>query len=337
MKNLLFIALILCSKFVFASPDSAKVYYEKGMEEKEARRFLVSHQNFVKAINFKPDFTEAYLQDGYVALEMRKTDLAMQQFNKVLQYEPSNAAAIKELTTLYLSYRQFAKAIEFAKKCSSCEFTNRTIGLSYYQQEDYTQAIKYLTAALAQNPKDAEATYTLGRTYLDNEDYKKAVPFYLKAIEMSPEKSTWSYELGLLYYNNSDYKNAVKMFDLAQANGYRVANDFKENMGFALLYAGETTRGEEMIADLLKRKSGNTDLQRSLAEIFYQQKQYDKSLEYCQQLMQVDGNDAKALYQAGLCFIKKDQKEKGQQMCDKAIILDPSLASKRTKKEMPGF
>lgn len=337
MKNLLLLAVILCSKSLFASPDSAKIYFEKGMVEKDAKRYLVSHQNFVKAIDFQPNYTEAYLQDGFVALEMRKTDLAMQQFSKVLEYQPGNEAAIKELTNLHFSYRHFDKAIEFAKKCSSCEFSNRLIGLSYYQLENYTQAIKYLTVAITKNPQDAEANYTLGRTYLDIEDYKKAVPFYLKAVELDPSKNTWGYELGLLYYTNSDYKNAVKQFDAAEEAGYHAGNDFNENRGFSLLYAGVYERGEKMIMDVWKRKPGNTELLRSLAEIFYQQKQYDKSLQYCQQLMEANPKDGQALYQAGLCFLKKNQKEKGQAMCDKAIEMDPSLASKRTKQEMPGF
>lgn len=39
----------------------------------------------------------------------------------------------------------------------------------------------------------------------------------------------------------------------------------------------------------------------------------------------MDKNDGKALYQAGQCFIKKGEKDRGQAMCDKAIELDPSL------------
>ena len=48
-----------------------------------------------------------------------------------------------------------------------------------------------------------------------------------------------------------------------------------------------------------------------------------------QKLLEMDMADAKALYQAGLCFIKKGNEDKGQQMCDKAIQMDPSLAGLR--------
>ena len=74
-----------------------------------------------------------------------------------------------------------------------------------------------------------------------------------------------------------------------------------------------------------------------MAQALYEQRQYDKSLTYCQKLMEIDDKDAKALYQAGLCFQKKGEKDRGQQMCDKAIQLDPSLENLRRKKEMPGM
>ena len=45
--------------------------------------------------------------------------------------------------------------------------------------------------------------------------------------------------------------------------------------------------------------------------------------------------DAKAMYQAGMCFQKKGDKDRGMGLCDKAIEIDPSLASMR-KQQMMG-
>jgi tetratricopeptide (TPR) repeat protein len=74
-----------------------------------------------------------------------------------------------------------------------------------------------------------------------------------------------------------------------------------------------------------------------MAEAFYGQKNYDKSLEYWEKLMLINAKDGKALYQAGLCFQKKGQTQKGQLMCDKAIEMDPSLASLRQKNMSMGL
>jgi len=209
--------------------------------------------------------------------------------------------------------------------------------MSLYRQEDYPAAEKALKAALSKNSGDAEATYTLGRTYLDMEEYQKSAPWYEKAIAMDNTKNVWMYELGLLYFNINEYKKATIAFLNAADHGYVQSNDFNENLGYAALYSGDFERGESLLFALWKRKPGNRDILRDIASIFYNQRQYDKSLEYCQKLMELDAKDGKALYQAGLNFIKKGEKNRGQQMCDKAIQIDPSLESLRKKREMPNM
>lgn len=337
MKSLFPLIAVCISTSVSAqNADSSQFYYKKGLEEQTARRFLVASQNFDKSIAFNAQFTDAYLQNGLVALEMRKTDQAKASFTKVNELDPTNNEAIKQLTDLYFSYRQYDKAIQYAQKCKGCDNANKIIGISYYQQEDYPSAVKALLAAVAQNDKDAEATYTLGRTYLDMEEYKKAVPYYEKAIKLDATRNSWMYELALLYYNNSDYKNAVIAFDEAAKSGYVQSNDFNENLGYACLYSENFEKGEKLLLGIWTRKPGNKDILRDMAEILYQKKQYDRSLTYCQKLMELDGKDGKALYQAGLCFQKKGEKDRGEKMCDKAIEMDPSLNSLRQKREMPG-
>jgi tetratricopeptide (TPR) repeat protein len=50
-----------------------------------------------------------------------------------------------------------------------------------------------------------------------------------------------------------------------------------------------------------------------------------------------DKTNASALYMIGMCYLKKGDKSKGTQLCDKAIEMDPSLAIYKQKKEMAGF
>ncbi len=333
MKNLLTICIAICSANAFAGLpiDSAQFYYNKGIEDKTARRFLLASQNFEKALAFNKNYTEAFIENGYAALEMRKTDLAVKSFTKANELQPGNMSVVKELTNLYYDYRQWDKAILFAKKCQDCSNADRIIGMSNYQKEEYPEAVKYLQKAIANSPADAQATYTLARTFLDMEDYKKAVPVFEKAVTLDPAKAEWQNELGLLYYNNNDFKGALAAFEKAKAAGFTVNNDFNENLGYAYLYSGNFAKGEELLMNVQQKKPGNKDITRDLAQVLYEQKQYDRSLFYCQKLMEQDANDGKALYQAGLNFQKKGQKDKGQAMCDKAIQMDPSLASKRTK------
>ena len=339
MKNILLLILgvIACNSLFSQNGDSANLYLQKGMEEKKASHWMVAAKYFDNAIQFNPQYKEAYLEKGYVSLEMRKTDVAKGAFTKVVELDATNQIAIKELMTLCFDYRQFKKAIELATKCTNCENAERIMALSNYHLEDYGAAIKGLTNVLAKNPTDAEACYTMGRSYLDMEQYKAAVPWYNKAVQLDASKNVWAYELGLLYYNLNDFKNAATFFTKAADAGYPESNDFAENLGYAYMFSGEFEKGEKMLLAILARKPGNVDILRDIAEAYYTQKMYDKSLEFCQKLIEADAKDAKALYQAGLCFQKKGQKDKGQGMCDKAIEMDPSLTSMRQKSMTMGL
>ena len=330
-KSILFLS-ILCAHHSFANnfSDSATFYFNKGVTDKNEKRFLTASANFEKAISFNKNYAEAYVENGFANKEMRKTDKVKANFLKAYELEPNNLQIIKELTNLFYDYRQWDKAAGFANKCVGCDNAERIIGLCNYETENYMAAEKFLLKALLKNPEDALINYTLARTYMEMEIYNKAVPYFEKAAALNPEKNKWAYELGLLYYNNNNYRSAVTAFETAVKNGYVASNDYNENYGYSLLYSGQYTKGEEKLLSIYQKK-GNKEMLRDLAQILYEQKQYNHSLDYCQKLLEADPKDAKALYQAGLTFQKMGQKEKGQGMCDKAIEMDPSLASKRTK------
>ena len=317
--------------------DSAEVYFQKGIEQRAAKKYLMAANYLDKAVKFNTKYKEAYLENGYVNLEMRKTDNAITNFSKVLEIEPSNAQALNELMQLYYNYRQFPKAKEIASKCNSCLNAGKIIAMCNFQEEDYGNAVKGLMSYLSKNPQDPEATYTLGRSYLEMEQFKEAIPYYTKAVVLNAEKNMWAYELGMIYYTIEDFKNAVVYFNKAAEKGYPQKSDFTENLAYAYLYSGQTDQGEKMLTELINKRPGDKDLLRDMAEVFYKKNVFDKSLSYCEKLMQMDAKDGKALYQAGLCFQKMGQKDKGQAMCDQAIELDPSLASKRTKQSLSGL
>lgn len=337
MKTL---ALTICtcinSIFLFSqSPDSAQLYFKKGIEEKNSRLFAIAEKDFNKAISFNQNYTEAYIENGNVNLEMRKIDAALGNFTKAYQLQPGNNEVIKQLSTLYFNNHQFQKAIELAQKCTACQDAERILGMCYYNMEDYGKAAIFLQKAVQKNNKDADAAYTLGRTYLELENEKAAISQYQHAITIEPTRNAWIYELALLYYNQEDYKNALKYFNMAADEGYNKTNDYKENLGFAQLYTGDTENGIKNLTDILNRKPNNKELINNIAYAMYEIKHYDESLAYFQKLLELNPNDASSLYMAGMVFQKKGEKEKGQKICDKAIAMDPSLAKNRQKKDIP--
>ena len=339
MKNLLTaLSLILAFTASAQTTDSAQYFYNRGLEFKEAKLYSKAAKSLEKAIAIDPKFTAAYLQNGYINAAMYKNSAAIANFSKVRELEPGNMMAIKELMELYYNYRQFAKALELAQLCKDCANAQKITALIYYQQEDYAKAEKALLAVLAKNSNDAEVAYALGRTYMEMEQQKGTIEYYEKAVALDTTKAIWMNELGVIYFAAGNFRKAVVYFNKAAAAGFQQSNGFNENLGFAYLYSGEYDKGEKLLLTVLERKPGNKELIRDIADAYYDSKNYDKALDYCQKLLEADDKDAKALYQAGLCFVKKGQKDKGQAMCDKAIEMDPSLSNMRRQQNIaPGL
>jgi len=337
MKSLLLItSLCFTASLVFSqNSDSSQYYFKKGAEQEDARLYAIASKSFDKAIQFNQKYTEAYIENGKVNEEMRKVDAAMINFTKAYELEPGNNEVVKELSSLYFDNHQFQKAVDLAQKCSSCPDADRIIGMSYYNLEDYGKAVTFLQKAISKNDKDGESAYTLGRTYLELENEKSAIPQFQRAIELEPTRNVWMYELGLIYYSQDNYNEALKYLVMAGNAGYNKTNDFYENMGFAQLYTGDIQNGMKTLNEIMLRKPNNTELINNIAQAMYDTKHYDEAITFYEKLLTINPKDARSLFMAGMTFQKKGDKDKGQKICDKAIEMDPSLASHRQKKELP--
>lgn len=324
--------VVLTATHSFSQADSARFYFNKGMDEQTAKRYLVSSKYFDKAIQFDSKYTDAYIENGKVNLAMRKLWPAQQNFEKANELQPENQVAIKELAAIYFNNRQFQKATDLAQRCKGCLEADRIMAMSSYQMEDFSKAAQWLEKYLAKNPNDAEATYTLGRSYLELEDFRNAIRYYQKALTLDPSKAAWMYELGLQLYNSNDYPNAKKYFLMAGEAGYPKSNDYYENLGFAYIVTGEVENGLKNLTIVLSRKPNNKELLNDIAQALYQARHFEEALGYYQKLLELNAKDANALYMAGITFQKMGQKERGIGMCDEAIKLDPSLAKNRQKK-----
>lgn len=333
MKTCLITLITLLSvNQIIAQTDSSKIYLQKGLDEKKAGRNMVAAKYFDKAIEFDQNNIDAYIENGKANLEMRRLDIAERYFTKANELQPTNPVAIKELAGILFSNHQFQKAIDMAQRCKDCPEVNRIIAMSNFNLEDYGKAIEDLQKEVYKNPNDAEALYSLGRSYLEQDDYKNSIAQYQKAVNVDTTKSTWMYELALQYYNIGDFSNAKKYFLKAGDKGYPKSNDYYENLGFTYLSMGDVDNGMKIISAVLVRKPNDKDILSDVALAMYKTKHYDDALGYYQKILELNPKEASALYMAGVTFQKMGQKEKGMQMCDEAIKLDPALAKNRQKK-----
>ncbi|HET9824562.1 MAG TPA: tetratricopeptide repeat protein [Chitinophagaceae bacterium] len=343
MKRLIAVILfpfLITSAAVFAQVDSAKYYFQKGIDEKQKGHRIESLKNFEKA--FKYDTTDkALLNEMALAyMDVRKYYQARDAYKRLVNLGQATPANYKQLLQLSFNLKMYDEAILYAqalKKADPSEKVSYYLGKINYDRENYGDALKYLNEAAKDDPQNAEIPYMVGRSYADMLNYKQAIPYYQKAVELNSTKYDWIYELGLICYAQNNNKDALKYIKEAGDKGYPKDNGYFQNLGIAYIDAGNFNDGIVILTDLLKKRPSDFNLLDMVAEAYYDNRKYDDAMNYWDTLLGYDKTNASALYMIGMCYLKKGDKAKGQQLCDKAIEMDPTLAMYKQKKQMPGL
>ena len=348
-RNILSVCLLLISTIAFSQTstsnirlniaDSADFFLQKGIQEKEKGRRMESLKYFEKAIKYDGNNKAVLTELASAYLDLRRYSHARETYKKLVDMGDGNKENYKQLVSLSFQLKQHDDVLAYATKLKQLDPSEKVsfyIGKVQYEQDNYGEAIRTLGDAAKEDPTNAEIPYMIARSYADMMNYKQAIPYFQKAIELAPTQNYWIYELGLICYAMHDDKNALKYILEAGAKGYKRDNDYLENLGIAYLNVGDLDQGVGILGEILKKKPSDLNILNMVAEAYYYKGKYQLAIDYWDQVMFYDKNNASALYMIGMSYQKKGDKEKGQFLCDKAIELDPSLASLKQKKQMPG-
>jgi tetratricopeptide (TPR) repeat protein len=170
--------------------------------------------------------------------------------------------------------------------------------------------------------------------YLLMEHYKKALPYYERYLAMdSATYPTRTYELALLQSTLEMFEASLANFDKAVARGYKPRDDFYMNMAYTMADAHKTNEAIKMLQEMLDRRPGDLGILNGLADISFQAGMYPEAVHYWDQILKID-NNARTLYSIGTAYIKMGKEKEGQQICDKAISMDPALGVLKHARQM---
>lgn len=322
-----------------SNPDSSAFYLQKGLQEKQTGRRMEAFKNFEKAYKHDNSNKTVVSELAGSYYDLRKYPQSKDTYKRLEELGDQSPATYKQLMNLSFNLKHDDDVILYANKLKKADPAERIsfyIGKIYYQQENYGQAIEYLTAASKEDERNAEAPYMIARSYADMQNYKQSIPFFQKAIELDTSKNNWIYELALIYYAIHDDKNALKYMLLAGEKGYRRDNEYLENLGIAYLNSGQLEKGVAIMDEVLKKRPSDLNVLNMVAEAYYSKGKFQLAIDYWDKILLYDKGNASALYMIGMSYQKKGEKEKGQYLCDKAIEMDPSLSALKQKKQMPG-
>lgn len=323
--------------------DSARYYLQYGIDEKQKGRYLVALNDFEKAFRYDSSNKIIVTELASACYQQRRYNKALELYKNLEVLGDKSDTNYKRIMLLSFQLKKNNDVLFYANKLKAVNPSEKVsfyVGKVNYDADNYGEAIKYLQMAENEDTTNADVPYMIGHSYADMMNYKKAVGYYKRAIDLDTTKSHWVYELGLIYYAMNDSKETLKYFLLAADRGYKMDNDYMENLGIAYLDAGELENGVKILLEILKRKPADINILTILAEAHYYAGKYSLAMEYYDRILEADKRNAPSLYMIGMCYQRiggKENAEKGVRLCDIAIEMDPALKNLKQKKMVTGL
>jgi tetratricopeptide (TPR) repeat protein len=214
-----------------------------------------------------------------------------------------------------------------------CQSTATTSAKLYMQQEEYDKAIEQLEMEVAQNPKNAEASYYLGFCYSHEKRFEEMNKAFDGSLAVSDQfkndinnvrKKYWvdSFNSGVRKLQNEQAEEAIKDLETAILIDPTVANAFK-NLGFAYIQLDQ----DEKALDAYK-KAAELDPSDVRTWVVYgihnfNMKDYQATLDAMNKALELDPNEKEAMTYVGLAYNMMDQDDKAMESYNTALAKDP--------------
>jgi tetratricopeptide (TPR) repeat protein len=210
------------------------------------------------------------------------------------------------------------------------------LGLAYYQDQQYDNAVEQLRAALDNNRQDAAAhsridfqsAQLLGIIYFNfKNDTQQAVDFFKKAQELKPSDADNLYYLGLALKKAGNADEARKYFLKALSSGADNGAEINFRIGQICYDKKDYSGALKFFEKVAAEKPGMAEAREYLGDIYDKLGNADRAVENYQLVIKINPDNLHAQYQLGLNYFKQKEYDRMIAAYKKAISIDPKFAS----------
>lgn len=311
-----------------AGAEEADLLYSRGRERIATGNYREAEQAFAQAVVENPLHGEALLQ---LASLYARNILTYGKAEDILLSIPSVAGSIGRkgrddllfragvsMGKLYVKSGRNAQAVSLLRNViasapsgAPLDEAYATLGLAYYYERLYDDAIFDMRKAIKINPNNADAKFNLktirsrlehfqaGKLFSRLGDRRRAVAEYRKAIDLDPRFIEARHRLGVELYLAGNAREALK--ELRRASlvtaDYRKAYEIRYAEGLALLRLDRTDEAMGRFEQTVQARPAFAPAHNEMGKILLERKEYDTAIDH---FVRAIGSDPKAEYARGL-------------------------------------
>lgn len=206
---------------------------------------------------------------------MNKTDeIEIQSLLKVIANEPNNGTAYNRL------------------------------GILYYKQTDWQEAIHYYHLALKAQPQHLNTYYNLGLAYTKNEQIEKAISAYQTILDHDTHNTAACFQLGCLFLHLGQLTQAIHYFlrvEQQETNHFET----QSNLGTCYLKQGELELAKLHYQKAYALQTNDLQILFNLGVISMQLGAIDEAIRYYQLALRTHPTDFSTHNNCGVAFLAR--------------------------------
>ncbi len=256
---------------------SNKIFKIQPSSEILARKIsiLIKLQEFSKIIELE-NSDEKYLSDE-VYYELASARYLKQDFERASELLKSgyskndnNEKLILLLAKIHYDCSEFEQAKKLFEKLSkiapSAEVMNY-LGLLKFNEQKFSDAVRYFSNAQKSDEKNAEYSYNLASSYFLNGWFNEALKYFNLAICLDSKNVSYHYALAYLHYQTNEYDKAQK--ELGFIKNIEPAH-FLSNVLNAMIVAknGDLISAKNTLEELVKENNNDDFAYSALCSIY---------------------------------------------------------------------
>ena len=278
-------------------------------------------------------YIEELLKEADKSMENYKFDDALVYLKSVLEIDENNYSALMTLSKLYSDFGMFEQAKEYAEKLQQKYPDSRdtlfTLGFVYQSLGRLKKAIS-LYKKFLEIEKNYFVYLNMGMSYALLKYYRKAIENIDKAIEMEPESSEAYVEKGDCLTMMGRYDDAISEYKKLLNAKFNEVEEFSlyARMGDTMAYSNNIKGVVKYYNIAINCENVEDYIFEDYFEILFRAEEFEEIklllLNYENATNENKGlSRIKMLNLQGRFFVKTEDYENAQKVCNKMIILEP--------------
>jgi protein O-GlcNAc transferase len=326
----------LCGQEPSAGTRQAGQDYREGVAAFSRNDLQTALKDFQQVVRATPDAEPGHLMLGFVLARLGRVNEAIPELEKALALNPNDTDA---RTNLALAYEQIHAPGKAIPHFASLEATARAQGhglpspiLAAYVRSlaatgQWSEANAKMSAAIAENPQNAELHDEFGRVYEQQHDLPKAEEQFAEAIRLKVNFAAAHLHLGLAMRAAGD---ANALSELEKARELAPQNEqITLELAKSLTLAGKDGQAIPLLQHSLELAPKSNALAYQLGIAYQNTGRAKDALSLLRRAAAAEPRNSEVLTNLGLALCQAQQAKDAVPVLQKAIALAPKNLSAR--------